>query len=73
MTEFQNINLHYTTYKVNKPRHEQCAVTPHFSTGQTLLKKNIEKRYIDIINSEKLFDRLLITNNAIHRNSFIVI
>lgn len=57
LTEVQNINLHCTTYKVNKPRHKQRAVTPHFSAGQTLFKKYREKINVDIINSGKLFDR----------------
>ena len=29
--------------KVNESRHKQCGVTPHFSTGQNLLKKIFRK------------------------------
>ena len=42
--------------KVNKSRCKQCGVTPHFSTWQNQLKKNIEKRLI-LTQSKKLFDR----------------
>ena len=31
---------------VNEPRFKQCGVTPHFSTRQKPLKKDIEKRKI---------------------------
>ena len=43
--------------KVNESRYKQCGVTPHFFTGQNLLN-NIEKINIDIINWEKVFDRI---------------
>ena len=45
------------TLKVNESQYKQCGVTPHFSTGQNVFKKYWEKMSIDIINSEKLFDR----------------
>ena len=32
--------------KVSESRYKQCGVTPHFSAGKNLLKKNIERRYI---------------------------
>ena len=44
-------------YTFNESQYKQCGVTPHFSTGQNLLKKKWEKINIDIINWEKLFDR----------------
>ena len=36
--------LRCISIKVNDSRYKQCGVTPHFSTGQNLLKKNIEKK-----------------------------
>lgn len=54
-------------FKVTELRHKQCeVVTPHFSTGKNLLKKNIATRYILTQTIEKSFliDPLN-TNNAI--------
>ena len=34
----------YSQLKVNESRYKQCGATPHFSTGQTLLKKILKKR-----------------------------
>ena len=36
-------------FKVNESRSKQCGLTPHFSTGQNLLKKYLVKINIDII------------------------
>ena len=45
--------------------------TPHFSTGQILLKKNCEKMNIDTIEKTFLIDPRN-TNNAIYRDSLIL-
>ena len=61
-------------FKINELRYNQCEVTPHFSNGQSLLKKNIEKRYILKQSIEKNFlvDPLN-TNNAIYCDSLTLI
>ena len=43
-----NNQLEQNTHNVknNESRYKHCGVIPHFFTGQNLLKKNIEKRWI---------------------------
>ena len=56
--------------KVNDSRYKQCEVTPHFSTGPNLLKKNIVLRK-DTIEKSFLIDPLT-TNNAIYHDLLIL-
>ena len=32
-------------FKVSESRYNQCGVTPHFPTGQNLLKKKVLRKY----------------------------
>ena len=46
-----------SSLKVSESRYKQCGVTPHFHTGKIYWKKYRQKINLDMINSEKLFDR----------------
>ena len=59
----------YCFIKVHESRYEQCGVTPHFSTGQNLLKKILRKDNIDIVNWKKFLIDPLTMNNAKYRES----
>ena len=53
--------------KVNESRYKQCGVTPHFSTGQSLLKKYWEK--LLALSIEKIFLHFFCIEKTLHCNT----